>query len=66
MRFLAIAFLLLLAGNASAQSVHFPSVAVGPSAAGPEITGWMYKPDGAGPFPAIILAHSCAGVNRHT
>jgi dienelactone hydrolase len=66
MRFLAIAFLLLLAGNAAAQSVHFPSVAVGPSAAGPEITGWMYKPDGAGPFPAIILAHSCAGVNRHT
>ena len=41
MRFLAIAFLLLLAGNAAAQSVHFPSVAVGPSAAGPEITGWM-------------------------
>ena len=65
-RLLAIAFLVLLCGSASAQSVRFPSVAVGNSAAGPEITGWMYKPSGAGPFPAIVLAHSCAGVGPHT
>ena len=66
MRFLAIVFLVLFAGGASAQSVRFPSVAAGTSAAGPEITGWVYKPSGAGPFPAIILAHTCAGVNAHT
>ena len=65
-RCLAIAFVMLLAGGASAQSVHFPSVAVGPSAAGPEITAWLYKPSGTGPFPAIVLEHSCAGVNPHT
>ena len=65
-RLLAIAFLVLFCGSASAQSVRFPSVAVGNSPAGPEITGWMYKPSGTGPFPAIVLAHSCAGVGPHT
>ncbi|MDI1287339.1 MAG: dienelactone hydrolase family protein [Reyranella sp.] len=65
-RWLAIAFLVLFAGTAAAQSVDFPSVAVGSSAAGPEVKGWVYKPAGPGPFPAVILAHSCAGVNAHT
>ncbi|CAN5902183.1 dienelactone hydrolase family protein [soil metagenome] len=65
-RLLAIVFLVLLSGDAFAQSVRFASVAVGNSPAGPEITGWMYRPSGNGPFPAIVLAHSCAGVNRHT
>jgi len=65
-RLLAIALLMLLTGSASAQSVHFPSIAVGSAPAGPEITGWMYKPAAAGPAPAIILAHTCAGVNGHT
>ena len=65
-RLLAILFLVLLAGGASAQSVSFPSIAVGSSAAGPEIKGWIYKPAGPGPFRAIILAHSCAGTSPHT
>lgn len=65
-RLLAILLLLLPVGNAAAQSVRFPSVGVGSVAAGPEITGWLYRPEGAGPFPAIVLAHSCAGVNAHT
>jgi dienelactone hydrolase len=66
MRFVAIAFLVLFAGNASAENVHFPSVAVGTSVAGPEISGRVYKPSGPGPFPAIILAHTCGGVSPHT
>ena len=65
-RAIAIALLLLFAGSASAQTVRFPSVAVGNSAAGPEISGWMYKPSGAGPFPGIVLAHTCGGVSPHT
>jgi dienelactone hydrolase len=65
-RLLAIAFLVLLCGSASAQSVRFPSVAVGSTPAGPEITGWMYRPSGAGPFPALVLAHPCNGVSEHT
>lgn len=65
-RVLAIVLLVLLSGPAWAQSVSFPSVTVGSSQAGPEVKGWVYKPSGDGPFPAIILAHSCAGTNPHT
>ncbi|MGD9883813.1 MAG: dienelactone hydrolase family protein [Reyranella sp.] len=65
-RLVAIAFLVLFAGSASAQSVRFPSIAVGPAPAGPEIDGWMYRPAGAGPFPGIVLAHTCNGVGNHT
>lgn len=65
-RLAAIAFLMLLAGNASAQSVRFPSAAVGSTQAGPEIKGWMYRPAGAGPFSGVVLAHPCNGVTGHT
>ncbi len=65
-RAIAIAVLLLFGGHAWAQSVSFPSVTVGTSQAGPEVSGWISKPPGDGPFPAIILAHSCAGTGRHT
>jgi dienelactone hydrolase len=65
-RLIAIALVLLFAGSASAQTVRFPSVAVASSTAGPEISGWMYRPSGAGPFPGIVLAHTCAGVSQHT
>lgn len=27
--------------------------------------GVLYKPDGPGPFPALVLLHSCAGVQPH-
>lgn len=62
----AIVLVALGAANAAAQTVHFPSVSVGSAAAGPEIKGWLYRPAGEGPFPAIVLAHTCAGVNEHT
>ena len=65
-RFLAILLLVLPVAAAQAQSVNFPSVAVANVAAGPSIGGWIYRPEGAGPFPAIVLAHSCAGTNAHT
>jgi dienelactone hydrolase len=65
-RWLAMAVLVLSAGTAAAQPVAFPSIAVGSSEAGPEIRGWIYKPAGDGPFPAVILAHSCSGTNPHT
>ena len=65
-RLLAIALLVLVAGGVQAQPVRFPSVAVGNVAAGPEISGWLYKPRGAGPFPGIVLAHTCGGVSEQT
>jgi dienelactone hydrolase len=65
-RLLAILLLFLPFGGAAAESVRFPSVAVGNVTAGPEITGWLYRPSGAGPFPAIVLAHTCGGVSEQT
>jgi dienelactone hydrolase len=65
-RVLAILLLVLVAGVARAETVRFPSVAVGTVAAGPELSGWLYRPSGAGPFPAIVLAHPCNGVSAHT
>ena len=65
-RAFAILLLIFAAGGVRAQTVHFPSVAVGTVAAGPELSGWLYRPGGAGPFPAIVLAHPCNGVSGHT
>jgi dienelactone hydrolase len=65
-RLLVTALILLFSAGAQAQPVRFPSVAVANVPAGPEISGWLYRPDGAGPFPAIVLAHTCAGVNEQT
>lgn len=65
-RALAILLLVLVAGVARAETVHFPSVAVGTVAAGPELSGWVYRPKGEGPLPAIVLAHPCNGVSGHT
>jgi len=63
---LAICLAVLIVADAAAETVHFPSVAVGSTPAGPEIGGWLYRPPGEGPFPAIVLAHTCAGVSDHT
>jgi dienelactone hydrolase len=67
---LALVCLLLcgtgVASEADGQTVRFPSVSVGNVAAGPELTGWLSRPNGAGPFPAIVLAHPCNGVSEHT
>ena len=65
-RALAILLLVLAAGVAQAETVRLPSVAVGSVAAGPELTAELYRPAGAGPFPAIVLAHPCNGVSQHT
>ena len=65
-RLLSILLIVLFSTPGWGQSVRFPSVGIGSSQAGPEVKGWIYKPSGDGPFPAIILAHSCAGANAHT
>jgi dienelactone hydrolase len=66
-RVLTIALMLLLPSGfgAAAQSVSFPSVATANVAAGPPIKAWLAKPAGEGPFPAVIVLHSCAGVGPH-
>ncbi len=29
-------------------------------------TSWLAKPDGEGPFPAVVLMHGCSGTERNT
>jgi dienelactone hydrolase len=49
----------LLAGCASAP-IHFPNATPGTPL---RVPAWEYRPDGAGPFPAVVLLHGCHGVS---
>jgi dienelactone hydrolase len=67
----------LVATQAAAESVHFPSATTPPTplqqrlarersqAIEPqpavELSGELYRPSGAGPFPAVIVLHGCDG-----
>jgi dienelactone hydrolase len=52
----ALLGLLISSAPASAEAlVRFPS-------AGDPIQGYLTKPKGAGPFPAVVLLHSCLGL----
>lgn len=67
MRFRAVIFamMLVIATKSSAEEVQFPS---GKFAAADEViqlTAQLQKPDGAGPFPAIVLLHTCSGLSAH-
>jgi dienelactone hydrolase len=33
-----------------------------PSQDGTQVTGWLQKPDGNGPFPAVVALHGCSGL----
>ncbi|MGH7388412.1 MAG: dienelactone hydrolase family protein [Candidatus Rokuibacteriota bacterium] len=52
----------LLAGCAS-PSIRFLNATPG---AAREITGWLARPEGQGPFPAVVLLHGCHGVSAST
>lgn len=55
--------LLAAAAGANAQAtVSFPSL----STVRPDnLNAQVYAPEGAGPFPAVVLAHGCGGVGRN-
>jgi dienelactone hydrolase len=54
----ALAGLMLLGGPASAEElVRFMS-----AGRGEEIQGYLTRPKGAGPFPAVVLLHTCLGL----
>jgi dienelactone hydrolase len=46
------------------ELVKFASAPAGPgqAEARPDIQGYLTKPKGAGPFPAVVLLHSCLGL----
>ena len=38
----------------------------GASAPGADLAAWLAKPEGDGPFPAVVLLHGCTGLERNT
>lgn len=53
----------LLAAGCATSAVRFPNAT--PSAAR-VVPGWLTRPAGPGPFPAVILLHGCHGVSAST
>lgn len=61
--------LLLLSTPAAISDVeHFPSAVLGPAEAtsspAQPIWGHFDKPEGTGPFPAVVLMHGCSGLHQ--
>jgi dienelactone hydrolase len=77
MRPVVFLLMLLLASPALAETVHFPSATTPPTPLQQrlakergtpidpqpttELSGELHRPDGAGPFPAIVALHGCNG-----
>ncbi|MEQ1775590.1 MAG: dienelactone hydrolase family protein [Burkholderiales bacterium] len=45
--------------------VSFSNAVLSSADAPREISGLLAKPEGAGPFPAVVLLHTCGGVKPH-
>src|SRR5215472_15448022 len=52
-----IAALFPACGRAAATSVTITS-----AVSGERLPALLYRPDGPGPFPAVVIAHDCSGV----
>jgi dienelactone hydrolase len=62
LRWLLTIVIMAIAGHASAEPASFPSGAEG----GPEMRATIYRPEGAGPWPAIVAMHGCGGPSSRT
>jgi dienelactone hydrolase len=60
---LPITLTLLCLSCASCQSVSCNSAPVTEDSI--IIDGNLYKPEGNGPFPAVVVLHGCAGIDYH-
>ena len=49
---------------AAAQQVTYPTAVLPGLAAPATIAATLSRPDGPGPFPAVIVLHDCSGVSR--
>jgi dienelactone hydrolase len=50
-----------------AELVHFPSNDADLTHAAPTmLDGWLFRPTGTGPFPAVVALHGCAGLYAGT
>ncbi|OHC80778.1 MAG: hypothetical protein A3G73_03930, partial [Rhodospirillales bacterium RIFCSPLOWO2_12_FULL_67_15] len=55
-----------LALTACANAVTFPNARLGAADRQVDsVSGLLFKPEGKGPFPAVVLLHSCGGFTSH-
>ncbi len=66
LRWLLVAVFVVVASGVAAEPVSFSSASAGNSTAAPQIHGVIYRPAGAGPWPAIVAMHGCGGVSLRT
>ena len=46
------------------DTVSIPLIADGkPDAADSVVTGYLFRPEGGGPFPAVVIMHGCNGLD---
>ena len=45
----------------ASESVNFPS-ALRQAGSAVQLSGYLYRPDGPGPFPAVVMLHGCSGL----
>lgn len=65
MRNLLVAALAACLAACQTVNVSFPSAALSSADSPLEITGLLAKPEGNGPFPAVVLLHTCGGMKPH-
>jgi dienelactone hydrolase len=61
--FRALALCAVVGLSAMVRPASAENVAI-PQAAGPDITGYMSRPKGPGPFPAVLVLHGCSGLRE--
>lgn len=64
-RYLLAIGLLVLTESAIAFDVQFESAKFSPSDPNVRVSGQLFKPDGPGPHPAVVLLHTCGGLKQH-
>lgn len=55
-----------LAGCGATSQITIPPIERAFGAARVPPSGWILKPEGAGPFPAVVLLHGCTGLDPRT
>ena len=64
----AFAFVTMLSGcktDATLQRVHFATAAFPGGSMPKNVWADIQKPEGAGPFPTVIILHGCSGISSH-
>ena len=59
------AVIFLLVGCQTTTRVAFQNAKLDRYSQTEEVSGWLTKPEGGGPFPAVVLLHTCGGLQPH-